>query len=399
MLTAVTLAARARHELLSIVASIAIGVLFAGFYAVGQPGQSVSILLAGAVTGLTIWISIALLRLLFHPLVERHGARGRLGGQVVLFIVGGAIGWMAGNALSRTLFHAGVPVEELLQSESLTLMLIVTAIAVLVGAGFYAVNRLRDRLADTVQKLKDREWAEKELELARAIQTRLLPPGLVETSGFVMAARNLPARVVAGDFYDVVPLDDGSVVVVVADVAGKGLGASLIMASVKAVLPFVARESAVRAMTMLNEKLVADLGRREFVALAYARLRASDGSTELELLNAGFPDPYVVGPHGVRALSAPGIRLPLGVKRDVQYEPLTARLETGERLVFVSDGIPEAPSAGEPLGYERLAAILAAMDPTLHAEPWLDDFLSHVRAEVDEGLDDDWTAVAVERSA
>jgi hypothetical protein len=234
----VTLAARARHELLSIAASIAIGVLFAGFYAVGQPGQTASILLAGAVTGLTIWISIALLRLLFRPLVERHlGARERLAGQVALFGVGGAIGWMAGNALSRTLFHAGVPIEELLQSESLTLMLIVTAIAVLVGAGFYAVNRLRDRLADTVQKLKDREWAEKELELARAIQTRLLPPGLVETSGFVMAARNLPARVVAGDFYDLVPLDDGSVVVVVADVAGKGLGASLIMASVKAVLP------------------------------------------------------------------------------------------------------------------------------------------------------------------
>jgi serine phosphatase RsbU (regulator of sigma subunit) len=183
----------------------------------------------------------------------------------------------------------------------------------------------------------------------------------------------------------------------VADVAGKGLGASLIMASVKAVLPFVARESAVRAMTMLNEKLVADLGRREFVALAFARLRASDGS--VELLNAGFPDPYVVGPRGVRALSAPGIRLPLGVKRDVVYDALTARLAAGERLVFVSDGIPEAPSAGEPLGYERLATILAAMDGTLHAEPWLDDFLSHVRAQVDEGLDDDWTAVVVERSA
>ena len=57
-----------------------------------------------------------------------------------------------------------------------------------------------------------------------------------------VAARNLPASFVAGDFYDFVRSDDGAVTIVVADVAGKGMGASLIMASVKAVLPFVSRE-------------------------------------------------------------------------------------------------------------------------------------------------------------
>jgi serine phosphatase RsbU (regulator of sigma subunit) len=390
--------ARVRQELISIGASIAIGVLFAGFYAVSRPDQAASIMLAGAVTGLSIWTSIAMLRVLFRKRCERiAGARARMAAEVALFMAGGALGWIGGNALTWTLFRGGVPIDELLRGESLTLMGITASIAVLIGVGFYAVNLLRDRLEATVQQLKEREWAEKELELARAIQARLLPPGLVERGGFVVAARNLPARVVAGDFYDIVPLDDGSVVVVVADVAGKGLGASLIMASVKAVLPFVVRESAPRAMTMLNEKLLAELGKREFVALAYARLRSSDGS--IELLNAGFPDPYIVGTDGVRTLIAPGNRLPLGIRRDAEYEVLTAQLEPGERLVFVSDGIPEAPLAGEPLGYERLAAILGSMDGTATGEPWLEDLLARVRAEVDDGLEDDWTAVVVERRA
>src|SRR5438128_1051667 len=82
----------------------------------------------------------------------------------------------------------------------------------------------------------------RELEMAREIQVRLLPAPRFEGAGFAVTARNLPASFVAGDFYDFVANDDGTVTIVVADVAGKGMGASLIMASVKAVLPFVARE-------------------------------------------------------------------------------------------------------------------------------------------------------------
>ena len=98
----------------------------------------------------------------------------------------------------------------------------------------------------------------------------------------------------AGDFYDIVRLDDGTIVIVVADVAGKGVGASLIMASVKAVLPFVAREGAQRAMSMLNAKLVNELGKREFVALAYARFNpagrlASSCSTPASPIRTSSP--------------------------------------------------------------------------------------------------------------
>ena len=66
--------------------------------------------------------------------------------------------------------------------------------------------------------------------------------------------------------------------------------------------------------------------------------------------------------------------------------------------MFLSDGIPEAPANGEPLGYERVASILGAMKGDARGEAWLDAFLGDVRSAVDAGLDDDWTAVVLERT-
>ena len=96
-----------------------------------------------------------------------------------------------------------------------------------------------------LDELVAQELGRRELEMARDVQRRLLPPSELEGPGWQVASRCLPARVVAGDFYDVLRRADGSVDVVVADVAGKGFAASLIMASVKAMLPFVTSEGGV----------------------------------------------------------------------------------------------------------------------------------------------------------
>lgn len=385
-----------RSFVLTLPIGIGIGVLFSSFYAVAHPGHAGQILSAGALTGAFISITIHVLEHLVGRTIDRLAMRARIAAKSVLYLIGSVAGWMAGMLLSSRLFSFGLTVDDLLRGNFVLTTGVAGTIAVVVGLSLYAFEILQQRLAATIEQLKEREWAEKELQLARAIQSRLLPPAFITGDSYTIAARNIPASFVAGDFYDVVPLDDGTVVIVVADVAGKGVGASLIMASVKAVLPFVAREGAQRAMSMLNAKLVAELGRREFVALAYARFQPSDGS--IELLNAGFPDPYIVSAHEVRALAATGERLPLGVRRDVTYEPLRAILGSGERLVFVSDGIPEAPLHGEPLGYERLTSILGAMDPSACGEAWLERFLGDVRGVVDEGIADDWTAVVLERA-
>ncbi|HEV7238201.1 MAG TPA: PP2C family protein-serine/threonine phosphatase [Thermoanaerobaculia bacterium] len=373
----------------SALASAGIGAVTSGFYAVadwpnGSPAATITI---GAIIGLFVYAFIALFEALVGRFIDRLGPISRVFGHALLFVIAGVIGGVLGLYFAVNLYGHSMTLEDLFRGRMKMFAMMAGVTALVAAFGFRAFDLLRARLAGTIEQLKEREWAEKELELARAIQKRLLPPPRVEGDGFTIEARNLPAHLVAGDFYDIVPLDDGSVVIVVADVAGKGIGASLIMASVKAVLPFVAREGAQRAMSMLNAKLVQELGRREFVALVYARFIPSDGS--LEVLNAGFPEPYIVSSDGVRALETTGERLPLGLRADVSYEPLTANLGHGERLVFVSDGIPEAPVNGEPLGYDRMVEVLLRTTG-------IDAFLDEVR-HIGGALEDDWTVVMVER--
>jgi sigma-B regulation protein RsbU (phosphoserine phosphatase) len=249
--------------------------------------------------------------------------------------------------------------------------------------------------------LREQELSLHELELARDIQRRLLPPPRVQGEGFTVVSRSFPARFVAGDFYDVLRHADGGVGVVVADVAGKGFGASLVMASVKAMTPFIAAEHGVAdTLCELNRRLCAELGKGQFVALAYARIAPSLGI--VELANAGMPDPFVVRRAGpVTALEVPGPRLPLGIRADVRYESLTHHLDDHSRLLLFSDGMPEAlrPS-GEPLGYEGLAGILvrSVAHPArpLTAERWLDEVLEEAQRATSPALDDDWTVVVAE---
>ena len=251
-------------------------------------------------------------------------------------------------------------------------------------------------VAVAVEKIKEQEFAEKELALARSIQSRLLPPPELAGSGYRISARNLPARFVAGDFYDVFRLSDGALGVAVADVSGKGIGASLIMASVKAVLPLIAEgRGAAATLTELNRRLSGELAPREFVALAYARFQPESG--RLELANAGLPDPYRLRPGELaEPLGAPGTRFPLGALRDTAYDSLSLTLAPGERLLFLTDGLPEAPTAsGHPLGYEALAGLL----PPLDGEPpgdMLERLFAAVREATQPTLEDDWTALVLE---
>ncbi len=115
------------------------------------------------------------------------------------------------------------------------------------------------------------------------------------------------------------------------------------MASVKAVVPLIASESsAAETLTKLNRKLSAELGPREFVALCFAKFDPAGGA--LEIANAGLPDPYLLKDGGfVEAISVPGPRWPLGARGEVDYEQVTIGCKPGDRLLFLTDGLPEAP--------------------------------------------------------
>ena len=244
-----------------------------------------------------------------------------------------------------------------------------------------------------LDKLVAQELGRRELEMARDVQRRLLPPSELAGPGWEVVARCLPARVVAGDFYDVLRQADGSVDVIVADVAGKGFAASLIMASVKAMLPFITAENGVaESLTQLNRRLARELGRGEFVALALARYHPTQGS--VELANAGTPDPYLVRPNRPpQPLSVPGPRLPLGVRQEVAYSSRKAEMTTEECLLLLSDGLPEARDAsGDPLGYEALESMLGEEQSTDSPATWLSGLFDRVQQRTGRAPEDDWTA-------
>jgi len=256
---------------------------------------------------------------------------------------------------------------------------------------------------DLALSLLKEELLTKELRTARSVQHRLLPPPEVRGESWSVSSRTYPAGALAGDFYDVIQLDNGTVDVVIADVAGKGLAAGLIMATAKSLLPLgAAKDSPGEALEELNQRLFPLLDNREFVALAYARFDPRDGT--LRLANAGLPDPYLLHHTGrVETLSVNGDRLPLGIRRGIAYSTSQYSLDSADRLLLVTDGIPEATDVqGNPIGYEGLARLLDSSlewtrgAATGNSNPWLDRLLDEVSRRTGSILDDDWTAVLLE---
>lgn len=270
------------------------------------------------------------------------------------------------------------------------------ALGAVVGLLFFRYELLKERLRSSVDRLKEREHAERELKTARKIQRRILGPTQLDGPGYRIAAENRPARYVAGDFYDVFPRTDGTLGLVAADVSGKGMGASLVMASVKGRLPLLAESRSVaETLTELNRTLVGELDRREFVALCYVRYAPETG--DYELANAGLPEPYLLAlAGGPRALPTTGPRLPLGVKGEIEYESVSGRLELGERLLLLTDGLPEVPvEDGSPLGYAAFEEMLGVAEGT--PESWLTALLARLEERAGAEREDDWTALLLER--
>ena len=256
---------------------------------------------------------------------------------------------------------------------------------------------------DLALSLLKKELLTRELKTARNFQHRLLPPPEVRGDSWTLSSRCYPAGALAGDFYDVLQLDDGRVDVVIADVAGKGLAAGLIMASAKVLLPQAAAKSSPgAALEELNRRLCPLLNNREFVALAYARFDPKNG--ELQIANAGLPDPYLLRHTGsIDSLVVTGDRLPLGIRKEVTYSTARYSMTSADRLLMFSDGIPEARDRrGNPIGYEGLMQLLEASaawtwDAAIgNSGLWLDRLLDEVSQLTGSILEDDWTAVLLE---
>ncbi len=198
---------------------------------------------------------------------------------------------------------------------------------------------------------------QKDLKTAAEVQQFLLPAGRFTGEGFEIAAASVPCRDLGGDFFDYFMLPDGGFAFSLGDVAGKGPPASLLSASIQAVLA-VHGQSGGAAATLANANRA--MLRRpvpaRFATAVYGVL-SSDG--RLTYSNAGHNPPLLVGRSGVRWLGCGG--MVLGILDAAAFDEETLQLDAGDVLVAFSDGITEAQNrAGTEFGEDRLRACVEA---------------------------------------
>lgn len=219
---------------------------------------------------------------------------------------------------------------------------------------------------------------EGELSAAREVQQVILPAQVEAVPGFTVESAYQPAQQVGGDFFQVLPAGDG-LLVVVGDVAGKGLPAAMLVSMLIGAIRTAAdyTRSPEEVLAQLNERLLGRTGGGFCTALV-AHIAAHGWVT---IANAGHLSPYLDG----QEVALPGA-LPLGVVNGANYETTQFHLAHSSRLTFYSDGVVEAKnSRGELFGFDRGKAI--------STQPAADI----VQAAIQFGQSDDITVVAIER--
>ncbi len=226
---------------------------------------------------------------------------------------------------------------------------------------------------------------EQEMEIARQIQLNLFPKALPQFTGVEIAAKCRPARETGGDFYDLLDLNDQRIGIIVGDVSGKSIPAAMLMAVARSVARSEARDHATPQIVMCetNRLIAHDIPPRMFVALSYAILDLTE--RRLSLSNAGQVAPLHRRADGrVDYLEAPGSTLPLGIVTDVDYEVAEISLESGDTLVFYTDGIVEAKDRTKQLfGFEWLEELVRT-----HGDAPPREFIDLVLQTVDHFADD-----------
>jgi sigma-B regulation protein RsbU (phosphoserine phosphatase) len=202
--------------------------------------------------------------------------------------------------------------------------------------------------------------ASRELEHAQRIQQALLPSPLPEIDGCTMVAMWKPASAFGGDCYDMLRFSNTRLGLSIADVAGKGLPAALLMANLQAsVRAFGTDEARPETVTrQVNRALCRHTPPDRFVTFVYATIDTSTGT--LTCSNAGHDPPILV--HGDGSVSRPTTGgMVLGVLEDNSYEQDELRLQSGDRLLLFTDGITEAGShEGREFGDDRLVELVVA---------------------------------------
>jgi len=247
--------------------------------------------------------------------------------------------------------------------------------------GFVVVS-----IAEARRRLRfqlDKAALETELTAAREIQRLMVPEELPPAPGYSIESIYRPAAQVGGDFFQVIPFEDGQTVVVVGDVSGKGVSAAMIVSMLIGMLRTIGRISHEPAQILaeLNGGLF-ERKQSGFVTCLAARL---DPSGRVTLANAGHLPPWLKGAEVALAGS-----LPLGLLASVTPEQVTLEMRRGDRLTLITDGVVEARDAGgELFGFDRTQSLIGQeTSPSALAD-----------AAIHHGQEDDLTVISILRTA
>jgi sigma-B regulation protein RsbU (phosphoserine phosphatase) len=200
---------------------------------------------------------------------------------------------------------------------------------------------------------------EKELQLARQVQVSMLPQNLPAVPGWEFIAHWLPARTVAGDYYDVFPLDANRYGLVIADVTDKGMPAALFMAQTRSTLRASVNgiQPPAEQIARINRLICSDTANGMFVTLFFAMLDIASG--EMVYVNAGHNPPFLYTSREDRFYKLVRTGMLMGVDESATYEQYGIMLNPGDFLLLYTDGITEATDLQtREFGVERLMQAL-----------------------------------------
>jgi sigma-B regulation protein RsbU (phosphoserine phosphatase) len=221
---------------------------------------------------------------------------------------------------------------------------------------------LKQHINDLTETTKAKQAVESELKIARQIQESLLPrifPPFPDKKEFDLYARNIPAKEVAGDFYDFFFLNDEKLAVIIADVSGKGISAGLFMAVTRTLLKTVLNETTKPdiATAKANFTLCQENESCMFTTMFLGIYDLQTGM--LEYTNAGHNEPFIISKAGQEKKLVTSNDIALGIMENYNYHYQTIQLEKGDTLVLYTDGVTEATSPQEELfGEERMLQVL-----------------------------------------
>jgi len=244
---------------------------------------------------------------------------------------------------------------------SILIIVINAALAVVAGIGLYTYDSMRRQIEEQYRSLREKEFMENQLRIAREVQQQLLPRETPKLEDLELHGECVPARDVGGDYFDFLPVCSGMVGVVVADVSGKGVPAALLVAGIQATARSLSGPES-RPAALLSR--VNDILYRSSSSSRYATLLLGFYDTASKMLcysSAGHHPPLRVRDGNVVELESHG-GFPIGMFESTVYRENHTRLEPGDLLALYTDGLVEAPNAeGREFGEERLGQLLCRL--------------------------------------